>query len=73
MQVMLEPKHPPAPDATICSNESSYVGTKSVESCTFKEESKIKAYVDFTEFNKNYEKYLQSQQFDGRLNEKSSK
>lgn len=43
-------------DATICSTDNSYasmVGGKST-----KQEETIKAYVDFTEFNKNYAHYL---------------
>lgn len=46
-----------APDATICSNDSIY--TNSLTNNPQKpHEGKVKAYVDFTEFNKNYEEYL---------------
>lgn len=51
-----------APDATICSSEGSYVGNKSIDSSSIKENVRIKAYVDFSEFNKNYEQYLLKQQ-----------
>lgn len=46
-------------DATICSNDSNYaLGGSLVSTKTPKNEQTIKAYVDFTEFNKNYEDYL---------------
>lgn len=46
-------------DATICSNDSSNVNENSLVTNSAKKTGKIKAYVDFTEFNKNYEEYLE--------------
>lgn len=47
-----------APDATICSNNSAYAMGNSLGNIAKQEPNKIKAYVDFTEFNKNYQEYL---------------
>lgn len=49
-------------DTTICSNDSTYaVNNNSMSSNDLKPGVKIKAYVDFTEFNKNYEEYIKNQ------------
>jgi len=45
-------------DATICSTESNYAINSGACNTAPKHDNKIKAYVDFTEFNKNYEEYL---------------
>lgn len=46
-------------DQTICSEDSNYASlNNSSNSRAPEQETKIKAYVDFTEFNKNYEEYL---------------
>lgn len=44
-------------DATICSTDSAYIDASPVKQTSPKQEGKIKAYVDFTEFNKNYLEY----------------
>lgn len=47
-------------DATMRSNDSAYnTGNSPSANSTTKQDGKIKAYVDFTEFNRNYEAYLQ--------------
>lgn len=46
------------PDATICSDDSAYAMVNN-SLINNGENQKIKAYVDFTEFNKNYEQYLE--------------
>lgn len=45
-------------DATICSNASSSYGQASLISNAAKQGGKVKAYVDFTDFNKNYEDHV---------------
>lgn len=47
-----------AADATICSVDSSTDGQGSMINTRPKQGGKIKAYVDFSDFNKNYEEYL---------------
>lgn len=47
-----------AVDATICSVDSSTDGQGSMVNTKPKQGAKIKAYVDFSDFNKNYEEYL---------------
>lgn len=47
-----------AVDATICSVDSSTDGQGSMVNTRPKPDGKIKPYVDFTDFNKNYEEYL---------------
>lgn len=46
-------------EATICSTDSSYVMGNNAGNIVLKQEGKIKAYVDFTEFNKNYSEYME--------------
>lgn len=49
-------------DTTICSNDSNYaINNSRMPSNDPKTNGKIKAYVDFSEFNKNYEEYLRDQ------------
>lgn len=48
-----------AVDATICSNDSgSYASQASLPNTSIKQSNKVRAYVDFSDFNKNYEEYL---------------
>ena len=49
-----------ATDATICSDDSAYAAQNSIVDDSPKTEgpAKVKAYVDFTDFNRNYEDYL---------------
>lgn len=49
-----------AVDATICSIDSTGDGPGSMTKAKAKPESKVKAYVDFSDFNKNYEEHLRS-------------
>lgn len=49
-------------DTTICSNDSTYaISNNSMSSSDMRTDGKMKAYVDFTEFNKNYDQYLREQ------------
>lgn len=45
------------PDATMRSTDSNYISLTNQP----KQSEKIQAYVDFSEFNKNYHEYLESQ------------
>lgn len=47
-----------AAEATICSIDSNSDGQGSMVNTSHKPEGKVKAYVDFSDFNKNYEDYL---------------
>lgn len=50
-------------DATVRSNDSSsHTTANNMTAGVPKQDDKIKAYVDFTEFNKNYEDYLKKKQ-----------
>lgn len=48
-------------DTNFSSDSGSNTGGKGKEFVLSKGEEKIKAYVDFSEFNKNYEEYLEKQ------------
>ena len=53
-------------DATICSNDSAY-GTPSLVNSPAKQEGKIKAYVDFKAFDKNYSEYVKKNEDQNRV------
>lgn len=59
-------------DATICSNDSAF-GTASLVNSQAKQDGKVKAYVDFTIFNRNYENFKRTGGSvpTGRLNQKT--
>lgn len=49
-------------DTTICSNDSTYaIISNSIPTSDLKTGGPVKAYVDFTEFNRNYKEYLKNQ------------
>lgn len=55
------------PDATVRSTDSVANSIHSMEYCdTPKQEGPIKAYVDFTEFDRNYEEYMKNKQAENK-------